>query len=153
MVIFFRLFLIFSKTVFCKRLGFFHCVQCIRTLFWALRNSFLAIFPIFHHKGGPGPVWFKMSQKLKTLPNMAKNLKLKYFCEQNYKWIRDPDGTTCLKDWIKIRITLIQQLQLLLYLIIHSLLKRINLDQTCHPLWWSFPNAKSLNLLLFFLLD
>ena len=40
---------------------------------------------------------------------MAEKCKLKYFCEQNYKWIKNPDGTACLKGWIKIRITLLPQ--------------------------------------------
>ena len=29
---------------------------------------------------------------------MAKNLKQKYFCEQNYKWIQNSDGTSLLKS-------------------------------------------------------
>ena len=38
---------------------------------------------------------------------MGENWKRKYFCEQNYKWIKNPDGTVCLKGWIKIRISLL----------------------------------------------
>ena len=33
---------------------------------------------------------------------MAENRKQRYFCEQNYKWINNTDGTVCIKGWIKI---------------------------------------------------
>ena len=72
--------------------------------FWAIKNSFLTSFLFFHHKGGP--LWFRMSKKLTTPLIMAEKWKQKYFCEQNYKWIKNPDGTVCLKGWIKIRISL-----------------------------------------------
>ena len=71
----------------------------------AIKNSFWTFFSISHHKGGP--LWFKTSQKLTTPPKMAEKWKQKYFCEQNYKWIKNPDGTVCLKGWIKIRISLL----------------------------------------------
>ena len=72
--------------------------------FWAFKNCFLTIFPFFHHKGGP--LWFRTSKKLTTPLKMAENWKQKDFCEQNYKWIKNSDGTVCLKGWIKIRISL-----------------------------------------------
>ena len=46
------------------------------------------------------------SQKLTTPLKMSKNQKQKYFCEHNYKCIKNPD-VTCLKGWIKIIIPLL----------------------------------------------
>ena len=50
---------------------------------------------------------FSMSQNLTTPLKMVENPKYKNFCEQNYKWIKNPDDKACLKGWIKIRITLL----------------------------------------------
>ena len=96
----------FQKPYFVKSWGFLHCSQCIRTLLLSYQIPFLDIFfTIFYPKGGP--LWFRTSQKLTTTQKMTKKWKQKYFCEQNYKWIRNPDGTACLKGWIKMRITLL----------------------------------------------
>ena len=102
---FWRLFLFFFRNHTFSRAGVF-CVAFSASggFFWAIKNSFLTIFPIFHHKGGP--LWFRTSKKLTTPLKMAENWKQKYFCEQNYKWIKNPDGTVRLKGWIKIRISL-----------------------------------------------
>ena len=47
-----------------------------------------------------------LSAVLTTPLKMAKIFKQKYFCERNYKLIKNPDGTTCLNGWIKIKIPL-----------------------------------------------
>ena len=103
---FFEVILVFFRNHTFSRAGIF-CVAFSASggFFWAMKNSFLTIFPIFHHKGGP--LWFRTSKKLTTTLKMAENLKQKYFCEQNYKWIKNQDGTVCLKSWIKIRISLV----------------------------------------------
>ena len=89
-----------GQPYFIKSWGFLRCVQCIRTLLLSYQKQLFDIFSDFHPKGGP--LWFRTSQKLTTPLKMAESWKQKYFCEQNYKWIKNSDGTACLKGWIKI---------------------------------------------------
>ena len=69
-------------------------------ILWAtiLYKRLFDIFSIFHPKGRP--LWFRTSQKLTTPLKMAESWKNKYFCEQNYQWIKNSDGTACLKGSI-----------------------------------------------------
>ena len=95
----------FQKPYLVKSWVFCVAFSASGRFFWAIKNSFLTIIPIFHRKGGP--LWFRTSKKLTTPLKMAENWKQKYFCKQNYKWIKNPDGTVCLKGWIKKRISLV----------------------------------------------
>ena len=80
----------FQKRYFEERWGFMCCVCCISTLLLSYLNQ----------QSKKNLIFFTLK--------ITKNPKQKYFWEQKYKWIQNPDGTAHLKGWIKIRITLLQ---------------------------------------------
>ena len=79
----------FSEMVLCRELRFFALYSAHQNTFLELSKSTIWHFSVFF------TLWFPTSQKLTTPLKMAENQKQKYFCGQNDKWIKNPDGTAC----------------------------------------------------------
>ena len=70
---------------------------------------------------------------------MDENQKQKYFCGQNYKWINNSDGTTCLKGWIKIRISLASSYPMIEIVTLSLIFLGHSDDMVVSDLFWCWP--------------
>ena len=95
-----RYLLILWVTILCKELRFFVLRSVYQDPSFELSKQLFGNFPIVHPKGGP--LWFRTSHKLIAPLKITESWKQNYFCEQNCKWIKNSDGTACLKGGIKM---------------------------------------------------
>ena len=96
---FWQFFWIFPETVVCRDLRFFALHSVHQNPSFELSKSTIQQFFWFFTLRGYVP-------KTYNSPKNGRKSKTKVFFGQNYKWINNSDGTSCLKGWIKIRISL-----------------------------------------------
>jgi hypothetical protein len=108
MIIFWGYSCFFQKPYIFKSWGFCVAFSASGGFFWAIKNSFLTIFPIFHHKGGH--LWFRTSKKTYDTPKNGRKLKTKVFLwtelqmDQEFRWYSMFERLN--QNFMKIRISL-----------------------------------------------